>query len=353
MTFRDYNLTGPANAQAIASGLVTEDWYRTPIDRKVMKDLMKRSDHPATRDTIVLFALMAAFASAAVMIMPSWWSVPFWMAYGVLYGSAMDARWHECGHGTAFKTRWKNTVVYHIACFCMIRDPYCWKYSHVRHHSDTVIVGRDPEVAIMRPVVILKMVLNLVGVLDFLDGMKRMVVHATGRMLDDEQDYVEPVFYSKTYRTARIWLVIYACTGVAAIALQSWVPVLLIGLPRLYGCWHMMLVGWLQHGGLADNVLDHRMNCRTVYMNPISRFIYWDMNYHIEHHMFPLVPYYRLRDLHEVCKPDFPAPNRSIFAAYREMMPALWAQRKNPDFYLRRPLPKTAQPYHAGPYLDS
>ena len=37
MTFRDYNLTGPANAQAIASGLVTEDWYRTPIDRKVMK----------------------------------------------------------------------------------------------------------------------------------------------------------------------------------------------------------------------------------------------------------------------------------------------------------------------------
>jgi len=265
----------------------------------------------------------------------------------------MDARWHECGHGTAFKTRWKNTVVYHIACFCMIRDPYCWKYSHARHHSDTVIVGRDPEVAIMRPVVILKMVLNLVGVLDFIDGMKRMVIHATGRMLDDEQDYVEPVFYSKTYRTSRIWLAIYACTGVAAIALQSWVPVLLIGLPRLYGCWHMMLVGWLQHGGLADNVLDHRMNCRTVYMNPISRFIYWDMNYHIEHHMFPLVPYYRLRDLHEVCKPDFPAPNRSIFAAYREMMPALWAQRMNPDFYLRRPLPKTAQPYHAGPYLDA
>ena len=90
MTFRDYNQTGPANAQAIASGLVTEDWYRTPIDRKVMKDLMKRSDHPATRDTIVLFALMAALASAAVFIMPSRWSVPFWMAYGVLYGSAMD-----------------------------------------------------------------------------------------------------------------------------------------------------------------------------------------------------------------------------------------------------------------------
>ena len=32
---------------------------------------------------------------------------------------------------------------------------------------------------------------------------------------------------------------------------------------------------------------------RTVYMNPISRFIYWNMNYHIEHHMYPLVPFPR------------------------------------------------------------
>ena len=39
-------------------------------------------------------------------------------------------------------------------------------------------------------------------------------------------------------------------------------------------------------------MLDHRLNSRTVYMNPISRFIYWNMNYHIEHHMFPMVPYH-------------------------------------------------------------
>jgi Na+-transporting NADH:ubiquinone oxidoreductase subunit F len=41
-------------------------------------------------------------------------------------------------------------------------------------------------------------------------------------------------------------------------------------------------------------VLDHRLNCRTVYMNPIHRFLYWNMNYHVEHHMFPLVPYHAL-----------------------------------------------------------
>lgn len=349
MTERDYSLLGPDSKRAKENGLVTEDWYKTDIPRKAMKALMKRSDQPALRDTIILYGLMVVFAATAIVLMPSWWSVPFWLAYGVLYGSASDSRWHECGHGTAFKTRWMNKVAYQIASFCIVRDPYCWKFSHARHHSDTVIVGRDPEVAIMRPVVVVKMLANLVGLLDMWDGMKRMAVHATGRMLPDEQDYVEPVFYPKTYMTARIWVVIYVATVASAIAFQSWIPLLLIGLPRLYGCWHMVMTGWLQHGGLADNVLDHRMNSRTVLMNPISRFIYWNMNYHVEHHMFPLVPYYKLPELHELCRDDFPAPNLSIVSAYAEMLPALWRERKDPDYFIRRPLPDTATLYHIGP----
>ena len=54
------------------------------------------------------------------------------------------------------------------------------------------------------------------------------------------------------------------------------------------------MTGLLQHGGLAEDVLDHRLNSRTVYMNPVSRWIYWNMNYHVEHHMFPMVPYHAL-----------------------------------------------------------
>ena len=100
----------------------------------------------------------------------------------------------------------------------------------------------------------------------------------------------------------------------------AFLPLMLIGLPRLYGCWHMVMVGLLQHGGLADNVLDHRLNSRTVYMNPISRFIYWNMNYHVEHHMYPMVPYHALPRLHELIKHDLPAANPTIVDAYREMI---------------------------------
>ena len=47
---------------------------------------------------------------------------------------------------------------------------------------------------------------------------------------------------------------------------------MVVGLPRLYGAWHHVLTGVLQHLGLAENVSDHRLNTRTVLMNPISRF---------------------------------------------------------------------------------
>ncbi len=70
----------------------------------------------------------------------------------------------------------------------------------------------------------------------------------------------------------------------------------------------MNVYGLTQHAALAENVLDHRLNCRTIYMNPVHRFLYWNMNYHMEHHMFPLVPYHQLPRLHQIVKGDCPEP---------------------------------------------
>ena len=44
------------------------------------------------------------------------------------------------------------------------------------------------------------------------------------------------------------------------------------GLPNLFGTWLIVVYGLTQHAGLAENVLDHRLNCRTVYMNPSTGF---------------------------------------------------------------------------------
>ena len=78
------------------------------------------------------------------------------------------------------------------------------------------------------------------------------------------------------------------------------------------------------------------MNSRTVYMNPVFRFLYWNMNYHIEHHMFPMVPYHALPKLHKACKADCSPPYTSCWDAYREIIPAWIRQRKDPT-YTNRP----------------
>ena len=65
--------------------------------------------------------------------------------YAVLYASTSDSRWHEAGHGTAFKTDWMNNALYEIASFMVMRESTVWRWSHTRHHSDTIIVGRDPR----------------------------------------------------------------------------------------------------------------------------------------------------------------------------------------------------------------
>ena len=351
---RDYALTGPEAARAEEAGLVAADWYHTDLSRKAMKALMRRSDAPADRDTLIWAMLHVAFAALGIALWGTWWAVPAWLAYGVLYGSACDSRWHECGHGTAFRTQWKNDLVYHVASFQVMRNPVAWRWSHARHHTDTIIVGRDPEIAFMRPLRLGLKALAYVGVVEAWESFRILARNAMGRFSDDERDYIPANERPKAVFWARVHMAVYAATALAALAMllagAGWaaaIPVLLIGGPRIYGCWHMVMTGLLQHGGLAEDVLDHRLNARTVLMNPASRFIYWNMNYHVEHHMFPMVPYHALPALHQAIRHDLPAPNPSIPHAYREMVRALMRQRREPGWYPRRALPPTARPYRA------
>lgn len=338
---RDYSLIGPENARAVERGLANASWYKTDIPRKQMKQLMQRSDAPATRDTLLWLGLMVLFAGLGIHFWGSWLAVPFFLAYGVLYGSGGDSRWHECSHGTAFKTAWKNEVVYQIACFMMMRNPVTWKWSHSRHHTDTLIVGRDIEIAAKRPPRLGVMLLNVFGILDAWNALGRMLLHAQGKMNAEELDFVPDSEFPKVYRVARIWLAIYTATLLACFWSGSILPLVLVGLPRLYGAWHHILTGLIQHAGLAEDTLDHRLNSRTCYMNPVSQFIYWNMNYHLEHHMFPMVPYHALPELHKAMQADCPPPYRSLREAYQEIIPALRRQLSQPSYHVQRVIPSS------------
>ena len=342
---RDYSLVGADSRRAIEIGLASAEWYHSEVPRDAMKALMRRRDGPAIRDTLLWFALLFGGAAGGIYFWGTWACVPFFFVYGMIYGSSCDSRWHECGHGSAFRTAWMNAALYQIASFMVIRNPVTWRWSHARHHTDTYIVGRDAEIAWMRPPKTLRAVLAFFDVLGTLRSLKVLARNAAGTLSPDEKNFIAETEWPKVVLAARVHLAIYAATVVTALVMRSWLPLMLIGLPRIYGCWHWILCGHLQHAGLADNVLDHRLNSRTVYMNPISRYLYWNMNYHIEHHMFPMVPYHALPRLHALIKDDLPPPNSSILDGYQEVLASLRQQRIDPTFAWRKDLPATARPY--------
>jgi fatty acid desaturase len=336
---RDYSLVGPERDRAAGRGLADADWYSAPVPRKRMKELMQRSDARALRDTALWFALLGASGWWAFQAWGSWWALPAFFVYGTLYGSASDSRWHECGHGTAFRTPWLNTVVYHVASFMDMREAVSWRWSHTRHHTDTIIVGLDPEIAYPRPTPFWKIGLELFGLISVTRELRKIVLNVVGRFTAEELEYLPESERPKAVRTARAYALILVAVVVWCVAIGSVLPALFIGLPTLYGRWLLVVYGTTQHAGLAEDVLDHRLNTRTVRMNPINRFLYSNMNYHIEHHMFPTVPYHALPALHAEVREVMPPVYPSIAAAYREIVPALRRQAKDPSYFVRRELP--------------
>jgi fatty acid desaturase/NAD(P)H-flavin reductase/nitrite reductase/ring-hydroxylating ferredoxin subunit len=272
----------------------------------------------------------------------SWLAVIPYVIYSVLYASTSDSRWHESGHGTAFKSDRMNNILYEIASFMVYRQSTVWKWSHTRHHSDTIIRGRDPEIAVPRPPRMIKLLRGFVGLRGSVAETRRLFLHASGRIDPEVATYLPENEYKTVIFKARIFLLIYLTVISLSFILGTILPLMFIGLPTILGGWLMPVYGFTQHAGLQENVLDHRLNSRTIYMNRIHRFLYWNMNYHVEHHMYPLVPYHALPKLHELVKNDCPKPYNGILEAYREIIPAIFKQIKDPSYCVIRKLPDGA-----------
>ena len=101
---RDYSLTGPSTRAAEQQGLANAEWFLPVVDADTMRALQARSDRRAAANVTLWLALIIASGFWAWSTAWSWWSIPAFLVYGALYGGSADARWHECGHGTAFRT---------------------------------------------------------------------------------------------------------------------------------------------------------------------------------------------------------------------------------------------------------
>ena len=185
----DYSLVGKDTALAIEKGLAEADLVcLARAEGRKCASSCERRDGPAIRDTLLWFALIIGSGVCGFMLWGTWWAILPFMVYGVLYASTSDSRWHESGHGTAFKTDWMNNALYEIASFMVLRESTRWRWSHARHHSDTIIVGRDPEIAVTRPPNFFALFLRFFGINTTLTFFRNVLLHCTGRLSRGGED---------------------------------------------------------------------------------------------------------------------------------------------------------------------
>lgn len=333
---RNYSILGPEREKAIEKGLVSGEWYQCPISRKRLKELMIRKNSTAMRDVVLWFALLAATGYLAYISWGNWWTIPAFAVYGLVYATPAVSRWHEYSHGTPFRTGWMNEVMYQFCSFLILTQATNYRWTHTRHHTDTIIVGSDPEIVEPRPTRRHLLFKWLVRVNALLPMTKSLFAHAFGRLNEVEGELIPVSDHSKLFWEARVFLLVYG--GIIALCFYtgSILPLMFVGLPVFYGFYLLSFLVATQHLGLYEDTLDHRLCTRTFYMNPVLQFLYTNMNYHMEHHMFPMVPYYNLPALHEEIKHDCPDASPSFLAAVTETMAALWRARKDPNHVVPR-----------------
>ena len=315
-------------------------WKRIKIDAALLRQLTQREDRRPMRDMSIWLGLMVFFACVTIYLWGSWWATLPLYAYAVLYSTGSQSREHETGHGTAFKTKAYNQFFFELASFMVLRESFLRVKSHDIHHQHTILTDKDPEIVTPVPPNFRALLLNLFMVERAIRGMTELTTHSLNRLTAKDRQSGRVALPDGAVAKARLWIAILAGTAGLSLYLSSWLPVLLIGpLPMMFGGSLRHLFALSQHVGLAQNVYDHRMNTRTIYLGPILGFLYMNMQYHLEHHLYPNVPYYHLPALHEAIKDKCPPAYNGLWPVFAEMLPVLWRQRIDPAYHIDRPVP--------------
>ena len=132
--------------------------------------------------------------------------------------------------------------------------------------------------------------------------------------------------------------------SIAGLALYfgAWQLPLVFTFAPFYGGWLFFLCNNTQHVGLVDHTTDFRFNTRTIILGPIVRFLYWHMNYHIEHHMYAAVPCYRLGRLHRAVVHDLPPSTVGLVDTWRQIIAIMRKQKVDDTYQFQPQLPATA-----------
>lgn len=301
------------------------------LDRKVLKSLARRSDLHGLRHLAIWLAMLSGSTLLLYLSQESLAFYPAMLLQATLLTVPVASLSHETCHGTAFKTRWLNELVYWIVSFLYIEPPTIHRYAHTRHHTYTWVRGLDAQMTHNPPLTLRKWIEEFTSYNQFSWDFRFMVLSSFGRIDPDVLDYVPKQLVPRLKWESRLFLLGYAGVAAAIFVTGALWPVIYIILPRFIGGFVWQLYVIVMHSEMRPDCQDIRESTRSFTTNWFSRFIYSNMSYHIEHHLYPMVPFHALPKLSAALADQIPQPDKGLFRTNAQILSAVLKRsfRKN------------------------
>jgi fatty acid desaturase len=200
-----------------------------------------------------------------------------------------------------------------VSSFVYFEEPYHRRYAHARHHTYTYHRKLDAQMPPDTPFSFWGWWRDISGLNLIAFQAAAFYKCASGKYSGMIREFTPESELSKLKWSARFYLLAYGGVAVA-IALGADFLLWYLVLPRLLGGPVMLLYGMVQHTEMAEESMDIRESTRSFSTNAFNRFIYMNMNYHVEHHLFPTVPFHTLPGLNVEIRSQLPEPDPGFLA---------------------------------------
>lgn len=323
-------------------------WRHSPIDPELFIELTKKSDAKALAHLLPHMGLIIVLALAsyrAFTSLPLYLSIPIYFVFtNVLIFIGLCSGLHEMTHGTVFKTKALNTFFMRFIAFFTWGDYVFYRTSHMKHHQYTAHHGLEMEVELPMHLEVPTYLYSLIGNPYFtLRTMKDIFRRARGKIEGQWEEMIFPSDQPKKRHELILWdrtlIVGHLIIALTIVMTGHYLLLLYITFPMLFSSIASYAITLTQHTGLQADVADSRKCCRSVKVNPVYEFLYWHMNYHIEHHMYAAVPFYNLKKLSRAIARDLPE-RKSMYESYKEMIRIQQRQKLEPDYYYQADCPE-------------
>jgi fatty acid desaturase len=288
--------------------------------------LKETADAPGLVHLAAHLALLA-MTGAAVLYAPNW---PLWLlaatAHGILLIFLFTLE-HEAIHGTAFHSAWINRAVAEAAGFLVVVPPRWFRAFHFAHHRHTQDPERDPELATAKPSDWWSYARCLSGLPFWKAEITTIIGNAIGREIGA---YVPAAARRRVVAEARAYVAGYAGFAAVSIALGWTWPVELWLVPLILGQPFLRAYLLAEHAA-CPLVADMLANTRTTFTGRFVRLLAWNMPYHTAHHVLPVVPFHRLRQLTDLLHQRLASTADGYLDAHRQIR-AGWGRPDHIDF---------------------